>query len=901
MRILVAALCLAGCKPTAPTTVPVPVTAASVSLVTAPIVRAELSPPFTLTASDGSGLALVRVDAKAVMEGPLAFTELHLIFDNTEDRMREGTFQITLPPRAAISRFAMEHAGAWMEAEVVPKLYARRAYEDFLHRKQDPALLEKAAGNQFTARVFPIAARSRKHLVISYSQELPGQRYVLPLRGLPRAEAIDVQLGTHRLSERDWQPDRDFVAPAPAVAAVGAGTLVAAQVEVTGKTAREAPRGITLLLDTSASRALGFAGYVAKTKRLVDDLRATWNVPLQVIAFDQDTQVILDGGDFRDEHVRALLARGAAGASDLGQALAFVARRGAHPRVVIVGDGVITAGAEGKELQAIVKQLNADRVDVVLAGGLRDERAAQTIVRALPRAGAVLDIDDAAAALGDAVATDIAIDVPGATWVSPRSIASARAGEKVMVFAKLAQPAKTIEIVAGGTRRSLRIVDAAAPLVERALAGAEIEELERTGAPREEIAKRSVAARVLSSETSMLVLESEADYPRYKIDRTALADVLVVGDRGVQRIKRSDITPIPTVTPSQPRVHEIAELRPATTVATTKDNDADGILDAVDRCPGEPEAFNGQQDDDGCPDRGRVVVAETHIVVLQAVNFAHRSALIRKESLPLLDAVREVLANNRDIELIEIGGHTDERGDDAANLALSDARAEAVRRYLVERGIDPKRVEARGYGETQPIDARHNEAAWAKNRRVEFLILKRRFDEAPAVTRTWTKPQPPPPPPPPVTGELAEIQAALAKRDVDGALERARDWHAREPGNVLALVGLGEALEARNAVRPPHACTDRSSICSRGAPTCGDSPASGSRASRTRTRSPSIRFVARSRIARITSRGIACSPTRSCARIARPTRSPRSCTGSVRRIAPAASPAACACCATTRA
>src|ERR1041385_6628765 len=119
-------------------------------------------PPFALTASDGSGLVLERLDAKAVVEGPLAFTELHLYFHNPEPRVREGTFEITLPPGAAVSRFAMENQGAFMEAEVVDKMLARRAYEDFLHRRQDPALLEKGAGNQFTARVFPIPADAEK-------------------------------------------------------------------------------------------------------------------------------------------------------------------------------------------------------------------------------------------------------------------------------------------------------------------------------------------------------------------------------------------------------------------------------------------------------------------------------------------------------------------------------------------------------------------------------------------------------------------------------------------------------------------------------------------------------------------------------------------------------------------
>src|SRR5262249_36778876 len=152
----------------------------------------DVAPPWSLTASDGSGLLLTRVDARAVVEGPLAFTELHLYFHNPEARTREGTFAITLPAGAAVSRFAMESNGQFLEAEVVEKQRARQVYEDFLHRKQDPALLEKGEGNQFTARVFPIPAKADKHLVISYSQEVTPGHYTLPLRGVAGSDQVDV-------------------------------------------------------------------------------------------------------------------------------------------------------------------------------------------------------------------------------------------------------------------------------------------------------------------------------------------------------------------------------------------------------------------------------------------------------------------------------------------------------------------------------------------------------------------------------------------------------------------------------------------------------------------------------------------------------------------------------------
>jgi outer membrane protein OmpA-like peptidoglycan-associated protein len=158
------------------------------------------------------------------------------------------------------------------------------------------------------------------------------------------------------------------------------------------------------------------------------------------------------------------------------------------------------------------------------------------------------------------------------------------------------------------------------------------------------------------------------------------------------------------------------------------DNDKDRILDKDDRCPNEPETYNGTEDTDGCPDRGRVVVTDTAIEILDVVYFEYNKAIIQTRSYSILDAVAATLQGNPSIQLIEIQGHTDERGDDAYNLDLSDRRAKSVEKYLADKGVDAKRLTAHGYGETQPLDRRSNEAAWAKNRRVAFLILKRTSD-----------------------------------------------------------------------------------------------------------------------------------------------------------------------------
>jgi outer membrane protein OmpA-like peptidoglycan-associated protein len=155
------------------------------------------------------------------------------------------------------------------------------------------------------------------------------------------------------------------------------------------------------------------------------------------------------------------------------------------------------------------------------------------------------------------------------------------------------------------------------------------------------------------------------------------------------------------------------------------DNDKDRIVDTLDKCPNEPEEYNNFEDDDGCPDRHGAKLTDIGIVTLEPIHFEYNKAIIKKESFYILDAVVASLNGNPDITLMEVQGHTDERGDDAYNLDLSDRRAAAVVKYLTDHGVDSNRLESQGYGETVPLDRNHNERAWAKNRRVDFLILKR--------------------------------------------------------------------------------------------------------------------------------------------------------------------------------
>jgi len=155
------------------------------------------------------------------------------------------------------------------------------------------------------------------------------------------------------------------------------------------------------------------------------------------------------------------------------------------------------------------------------------------------------------------------------------------------------------------------------------------------------------------------------------------------------------------------------------------DNDKDRIPDKDDKCPNEPETYNGFEDEDGCPDKGRVVVHKGRIEILDKIYFETDKAVIKPVSFPILDAIAATMKGNPQILLIEIQGHADERGSDDHNMKLTDDRAHAVLKYITDKGIDAGRLRAKGYGETRPVDKNHNEEAWSKNRRVEFVIQKR--------------------------------------------------------------------------------------------------------------------------------------------------------------------------------
>jgi len=147
-----------------------------------------------------------------------------------------------------------------------------------------------------------------------------------------------------------------------------------------------------------------------------------------------------------------------------------------------------------------------------------------------------------------------------------------------------------------------------------------------------------------------------------------------------------------------------------------RDIDGDGIPDYLDKCPTIP----GVASNNGCPEIKKEIKT-LFKKALQGIQFESGKDLIKKKSFPILDQIATVLKTNPTY-LIEIKGHTDNVGDPKFNQILSQKRAESVRKYLVDKGIEEKRMTAKGFGETVPVATNKTAGGRTLNRRVEFEI-----------------------------------------------------------------------------------------------------------------------------------------------------------------------------------
>jgi tetratricopeptide (TPR) repeat protein len=677
----------------------------------------EAVAPLSLTPTDGSELALTALKADITLEGPLAHTELHMTFHNPEARQREGRFQITLPPGAAIGRFAMLVGSEWREARVIERARGQQMFESYLHKRVDPALLEQDHANGFSARVFPIPPGGDKEILIAYDHRISAaDPYQLALRGLPKTQRLEIAItsnGASTTRNLDNQVPDDVVVPiGDGDDAVAAGELFVARVDRAASAAKEPLDRVVILVDTSASRA----PIMGRQADVLDHLIANFpdDAQLTVAAFDQGVTELYRGAARDAGGVgEALQRHGALGASDLGSALAMAATSGA-PRVIVIGDGTPTIGEHRAGVLAKLVQ-GAERVDAVQIGQTIDRAMLEPIVAAGKRPGAILDareLHHVIRGLETAVGDDQPITVPGALQTWPATTRGLAPGEPAFVVGRRA-PGHTrdpLEVRIGAHGVRVAPIHATFEHVDRAVAMLRVAELQTSLAKasdaekpalQHELETLGVAHNLVTAATSLIVLESDAEEVRQF--GSAQQSSKDTGEGEVIRISATAPTIDPTST-------------------------SQGIT-------------------------------------------------ISK------DYIRNIPVPGRTFESV-VGAAAGAQGDAFSGGTSIDNK------YIVEHG--------------EPMSLNDAEPAWIVDHMTQAAMAEKAAREA------AEHPAPAYVPPPqlevdqhyeaPYTGPMAQIMTSLAHAERGQALAIASKWQLDNPGEVAALIGLGEALEARGSV-----------------------------------------------------------------------------------------------------
>jgi peptidoglycan-associated lipoprotein len=185
-----------------------------------------------------------------------------------------------------------------------------------------------------------------------------------------------------------------------------------------------------------------------------------------------------------------------------------------------------------------------------------------------------------------------------------------------------------------------------------------------------------------------------------------LALAIALASTGCHSHKPGIVTPLPGSNPGEVGGDNGAGTVPPGT-AVNPDNDANGTNNQI-------ATTSMDEFENMAMDRAALAANTVH--------FAYDSAAVKKSEKANLQAVAAALSSDASAKLL-IEGHCDERGTEEYNRSLGERRALALREALAKMGVDPSRVRTISYGKDRPADPGHDEAAWAKNRRGEFVLL----------------------------------------------------------------------------------------------------------------------------------------------------------------------------------
>jgi tetratricopeptide (TPR) repeat protein len=543
----------------------------------------QIDSPISLTSSDGAGLVLKSYESNTVLDGFFAFTEIKLSFYNPEDRQREGRFRITLPDNAHLARFAMKIDNVWQEGEVVEREKATRVYEDFLHRKQDPALLETDAGNEFSARIFPIPARAEKKIILSYSTTLSGfpPVFTLPVVGLPEMEEFilrvmfeadefqtnsdkaslsdDAKLVSRKIfsvNKKNFKPKNDFVfehkAKQNLISMQGKNFAMKLIPITEGKEKLIPLENLVILVDTSASSTLHYSETILKLESLVDSLNLK-----DSYFFGFDTGLTSYGkGSSGIQKLKEVMPLGS---SNLSKSIAELSKiiGDQEFRLLVVSDGVLTSGEiSKKEISEILrKQTWITRLDFLIPSAYKDTQVIESLLISGKQNGIAISMEsqikEIERRLKHSVSKAPKININNADWIYTDTLTSLQPGDPITIYGAMksegASPVDQMTLD-GKQLKNFTVVTTEQLLLEREVTAARINRLleladKETNSDiarglKLQATELSTSFRIQCTLTSFLVLETADDYMRFQITRNALTDIMTIGLGGIEVINR---------------------------------------------------------------------------------------------------------------------------------------------------------------------------------------------------------------------------------------------------------------------------------------------------------------------------------------------------------------------------
>jgi tetratricopeptide (TPR) repeat protein len=611
---------------------------------------------------------------------------------------------------------------------------------------------------------------------------------VLPLRGLPAIGELDVEAFSERealigsMHQRAFVPDRDFSAQAPASGpmVIRSGDLALARFVPIQSSVREPIRSLLVLFDTSASSLSRFDSDVRLLGRMIERLARDLGpaLPLTVACWDQGVEEVFSGPatQFGEAELRRIHDRRALGASNLEAAFAWAgerARTELRERVLLISDGVPTAGAttprELENAAAKLARVGVLRLDAISTGP--STALLQRLVgsSALPRSGAAIradrSLDEILRRLSISSHPHLEIAVDGATWWWPKELNGVQAEDEATIFAEV-PPDRPLRLrIEGESYDALGpVLEVERPLLERAVAQAKLEGLLLAAdeAPRKDkerleraIVELSVERRILSPYTALLVLESEADYAQFGISRRSLRDVLAVAE------------------PKLAVLHQTREHLPAGPGATFEF----GKLAASDAYGSGSLSLAGRGFGGG--GTGSLRIAAGQAIVMGSLSKDEIARVIRAQ----LNRVRFCYER-------ELTRRPDLHGRVVVRFAITETGT-VGERAIASSTLEEHRVEA---CVLEVIGSLRFPAMPGGVVIVNYPFVFERGDESPVPTDALDRPRARLP----YQGRFAAIMSTIARTTIGGERARrmAEAWHQEEPTDVLALIALGEALEA---------------------------------------------------------------------------------------------------------